>query len=115
MESENLADTFRSLRLSDLECLLFCPTGEKAWLREKFNDIPRYLFRVFTPKSCGTTDASWTKSMDARHGREDSTKDILARRDNRQVARMLNRHLRWLEGPDDNLVSWTSSLLFLLR
>jgi hypothetical protein len=27
---------------------------------------------------------------------------------------MLNRHLRWWEGAEDNLVSWTSSLLFAL-
>jgi hypothetical protein len=40
--------------------------------------------------------------------------DIFAREDNEQVASMLNTHLRWWESLEDNLVSWTSSLLFAL-
>ncbi|KAI9768820.1 MAG: hypothetical protein M1840_004634 [Geoglossum simile] len=111
-----LTDELQALSLSgsDPECLLFCPTGDMEWLREKFHDIPRYLFRVFTPNSCGTTDRSWTKSMDARHGNASHKMDIFARDDNKQVAGMLYSHLKWLEGPSDNLVSWTSSLLFAL-
>lgn len=112
MMLENLASELQFLTLSGPE-LLFRPTGDKAWLRQKFDDIPRYLFRVFTPKSCGATDKSWTVSKDARNASPTSQVDILARVDNGQVARMLNRHLRWWEG-DDNLVSWTSSLLFAL-
>jgi hypothetical protein len=108
----NLTDELQALSLS--ECLLFCPTGDKEWLREKFDDIPRYLFRVFTPNSCGTTDWSWTKSMDARHDSASYKMDIFARDDNKQVANMLYRHLMWLESSSDNLVSWTSSLLFAL-
>jgi hypothetical protein len=114
MAFPDIADKLLALSLSDPEYLLFCPSGDKAWLREKFDDIPRYLFRVFTPKSCGTTNRFWTKSMDARHSTENSRVDILAREDNEQVAGMLNTHLRWQEGPEDNLVSWTSSLLFAL-
>lgn len=52
--------------------------------------------------------------MDARDASPSSRVDILARDNDRQVASMLNRHLRWQEGPEDNLVSWTSSLLFAL-
>ncbi|KAK0513941.1 hypothetical protein JMJ35_003663 [Cladonia borealis] len=114
MAFSNIADELQTLSLSDPEYLLFCPSGDKAWLREKFNDIPRYLFRIFTPKSCGMTDTSWTKSMDARYTPEKSRVDIFARQDNEQVASMLNTHLRWREGLEDNFVSWTSSLLFAL-
>jgi hypothetical protein len=110
----DIADKLLALSLLDPEYLLFCPSGDKAWLQEKFDDIPRYLFRVFTPKSCGTTDRSWTKSMDARRATEKSRVDIFARENNGQVARMLHRNLRWWEGSEDNFVSWTSSLLFAL-
>ncbi len=114
MAFSNIADALQALSLSGPEYLLFCPSGDKARLQEKFNDIPRYLFRVFTPKSCGMTDTSWTKSMDARFALEKSRVDIFARQDNEQVADMLNTHLRWREGLEDNFVSWTSSLLFAL-
>ncbi|KAH9204265.1 hypothetical protein DL95DRAFT_122063 [Leptodontidium sp. 2 PMI_412] len=114
MAFADITDELLALSLSDPEYLLFCPSGDEAWLQEKFDDIPRYLFRVFTPKWCGTTDRSWTKSMDARRATEKSRVDIFAREDNEQVARMLHRHLRWREGLEDNFVSWTSSLLFAL-
>jgi len=93
--------------------LLFSPPTIISWLRDTFDDVPRYLFRVFTPMSRGTTDRTWTRSMDATDGRPNSTQDIFSRND-QQVAAMINRHLRWMHGPEDNLVSWTSSLLFAL-
>ena len=114
MALRDIADELQALNLSDPEYLLFHPNGDKAWLQEKFNDIPRYLFRVFTLRSCGMTDLSWTKSMDARYATKKSREDIFARQDNEQVANMLNAHLRWKEGLEDNFVSWTSSLLFAL-
>ena len=113
-EVDDLSEKMRSVRL-DPEWLLFDPTGPKAWVRDKFDDIPRYLFRVYTPKSRGITDAIWTKSMDARLGSLiPSDRDIFARDNDRQVAGMLHRHLNWWMGQEDNLVSWTSSLLFAI-
>jgi len=52
--------------------------------------------------------------MDARFGKENYKVDIFERENKQQVASMLNRHLQWWEGHEDNLVSWTSSLLFAL-
>ena len=113
MALENLTADLHHFALSDPpECLPFRPTEDKAWLVPKLEDIPRYLFRVFTPKSSGATDELWTKSKDARNTRSDSVVDIFDRND-RSVVRMLNVHLRWWQD-DDNLVSWTSSLLFAL-
>jgi hypothetical protein len=112
MELDNISESLQSLSLNP-EWLLFCPTGDNDWLRKKFDDVPRYLFRVYTPISRGTTDRFWTKSMDARHRSANHRLDIFGR-DNEQVASMLNKHLRWMEGPADNLVSWTSSLLFAI-
>lgn len=112
-----LTDELQALSFSEPEHLLFNPTGDKAWLRGKFDDIPRYLFRASTPRSDGTTDRFWVKSKDARYDSANSRVDIFARDDNQQVAIMLNRHFRWW-GKDldpDNLVSWTSSLLFALQ
>lgn len=106
MTISDIADSLSTLTLSDPEYLLFRPSGDKAHLNEKFGEIPRYLFRVFTPKSRGTTNEFWAKSNDA------SKMDIFEESDI-SVASMINRHLNWEVGPD-KLVSWTSSLLFVL-
>lgn len=115
MAAEDLIVAYEALSLSESrEYLLFRPNNEKAWLRETFKDTPRYLFRVFTPRSAGMTDHLWTKSMAARNGKKNSTIDVFARDNDTGVADMLNTHLRWWKHFEDNFVSWTSSLLFAL-
>ncbi|XMA13668.1 hypothetical protein WAI453_006459 [Rhynchosporium graminicola] len=114
MTDSEITDAFHALSVADPEYLLFRPGLENARLSEKFNQIPRYLFRVFTPRSRGKTNWTWTKSMDARGGNRNSKVDIFARENRAEVAGMLYRHLRWWQGPEDNFVSWTSSLLFAL-
>ena len=117
MVLEGLVEELQALDLSEPEYLPFDPTGNKAWLREKFDEIPRYLFRVSTPKSDGTTDICWVKSKDARHDFAYRRVDVPASARHRHVASMLNRHLRWCgkSTESDNFVSWTSSLLFALQ
>lgn len=78
------------------------------------DETPRYLFRVFTPYSQGTTDTHWVKSMAASHGLLCSEADIFSIENKHRAADMLNRHLRWQPIQGNNLVSWTSSLLFAL-
>jgi hypothetical protein len=114
MIRSEITDAFHAQSVSDPQYLLFRPGRENAWLREKFNEVPRYLFRVFTPKSRGETHRIWTKSMDAKDGNQNSRVDIFARESKEEVAGMLYRHLRWFPGPEDNLVSWTSTVLFAL-
>jgi hypothetical protein len=114
MALANLADQLNGLSVSDPEWLPFCPTEDMKQLMGEVDDIPRYLFRVFTPLSRGETDSSWTKSMDARDEPAKSKVDIFARTSRESVAAMLHRYFTWQEGPEDNLVSWTSSLLFAL-
>lgn len=84
---------------------------------ERIDDVPRYLFRVCTPRSGGLTDETWAKSADARRRTGDWRCDIFARSDRMRVAVMIRKHLRWEVKPreEDNLVSWTSSLLFALQ
>ncbi|CEI63493.1 unnamed protein product [Fusarium venenatum] len=114
MSLDILQYQLQNLSVFDPECLPFRPTGDSERGHKAFDAVPRYLFRVFTPKSQGKTNESWTKSMDARYEVADSKVDIFARPNKQRTAEMLYRHLRWLEGPEDNLVSWTSSLLFAL-
>ncbi|EGU75970.1 hypothetical protein FOXB_13513 [Fusarium oxysporum f. sp. conglutinans Fo5176] len=114
MALDILQNRLQNLTVVDPECLPFRPAGDVEGRHETFYDVPRYLFRVFTPKSQGETDWSWTKSRDARYTNADSSVDIFARANRQRTAEMLNRHLRWWTGPDDDLVSWTSSLSFAL-
>ncbi|KAH7225190.1 hypothetical protein BKA60DRAFT_593515 [Fusarium oxysporum] len=114
MARDILKNRLQNLSVVDPECLPFRPVGDVEGRHETFNGVPRYLFRVFTPKSQGETDWSWTKSRDARYTNANSSVDIFAGANRQRTAEMLNRHLRWWTGPDDNLVSWTSSLLFAL-
>lgn len=110
-----IGDELQALTLSEPDHLLFNPPNNKSSLKEAFDNIPRYLFRVTTPKSDGTTNRTWVKSKNAKRGELNSSTDVFAR-DSTSVAEMLYRHLRWCKGDnDDNFVSWTSSLLFALQ
>ena len=117
MAYEGLTEQLQALGLSEPEHLLFNPTGARSWLRVKFMTIPRFLFRVSTPNSDGTTDKTWVKSKNASRACADSRVDVFGSDRNQQVASMLNRHLRWSgrSNDSDNFVSWTSSLLFALQ
>ncbi|KAK3944048.1 hypothetical protein QBC46DRAFT_417044 [Diplogelasinospora grovesii] len=97
------------------DCLPFNPTGAKAWIRDEIDKVPRYLFRVFSEKSDGSSKADWIKSVDATSGRRDGRVDIFDCSDAR-VAVMLLEHLQWWPktGGRDNFTSWTSSLLFAI-
>lgn len=81
--------------------------------REPRDRIPTYLYRVFSSKSKGVMNTSWAKSADAAHDAEGATIDVFARPDRARAADMINRHFHGQPG-DDNLVSWTSSLLCAL-
>jgi hypothetical protein len=114
MATSDITDKLQAISLEDPEYVLCRLGSDNRWFQKKLDDIPRFLFQVSTPKSCGMTDRSWTRSIDARNSTENSRVDTFAREDKERVATMLHRHLRWWEGPEDNLVSWTSSLLFAL-
>jgi hypothetical protein len=96
--------------------VLFNPTGEKAWLRDTFDKIPRYLFRTFLPGMAGENTSEWMKSFDAAEGNTQACQDLLAR-DDGEIALMLNEHIRWdyelTNG--DGFTSWTTSLLYSLH
>jgi hypothetical protein len=115
MSLETISNALASISLADHFHLLFNPAGEKAWLRQTLDNIPRYLFRVATPKSDGSSDEFWVKSRDACADKR-QTRDVFDQ-DDGHVSSMLWRHLDW-KGKlydRDNFMSWTSSLLFALQ
>ena len=78
--------------------------------------VPRYLFRVSTPSSSGSTTTTRIQSAYSLKYPDRIPKSFLDL-DSSEAAVLLNTHLRWwTEFPDDfpqtNLVSWTSDLLF---
>ncbi|KAL6831880.1 hypothetical protein V8C40DRAFT_237395 [Trichoderma camerunense] len=110
----DLGEQLHGLNLDDADHLPFLPLGEIERRGEQFDEVPRYLFRVFTAYSQGSTDMNWAKSLDAKNETADSNVDLFSR-DKIQAAEMVNGHLQWsTTGTKDNLVSWTSSLLYAL-
>ncbi len=83
---DDISEGLQPLRLDPPDCLPFNPSGKTDWLRARFNNVPRYLFRVFTPVSRGAIDRIWTRSMDATDGIPNARLDIFARDDEREVA-----------------------------
>lgn len=96
------------------DCLLFNPAGDLKCIQETFLTIPRYLYRVATPRSESQTTQSWAKSKDATNARASSRKDAFSRSES-HMANMLDRHLWRKDGKFDNFVSWTSSLLYAIQ
>ncbi|PNS13922.1 3-hydroxyphenylacetate 6-hydroxylase [Sphaceloma murrayae] len=88
---------------------------------QALKEVPRYLFRLYSRYSVGSTDTEWVKSAYALAPPDPSEKrpqrNIVARSDKRKAAKDLHGHLapRKFRSQDSNLVSWSSSLLFVLR
>ncbi|EDN08841.1 predicted protein [Histoplasma mississippiense (nom. inval.)] len=124
MAVATLTDSMRNTHLSDSlgepECLLFNPQGDTSWLQERLDKIPRFLFRVASPRSDGETNETWVRSESASRDKvrcQEDTFSALNSERRRVIARALNEHLRWWPkyNSNDNFVSWTSSLLFALQ
>ncbi|KAF3074235.1 hypothetical protein CFAM422_003438 [Trichoderma lentiforme] len=99
----DLGEQLHGLNLDDADHLPFLPLGEIERRGEQFDEVPRYLFRVFTAYSQGSTDMNWAKSLDAKNETADSNVDLFSR-DKIQAAEMVNGHLQWsTTGRKDNL------------
>lgn len=86
-----------------------------------YNDIPRYMYRVYTSKISSDADSNWIMSRDAARNTDDYEVNVYARKDKAAAAKMINSHFRqsFTNSSDsdarrDNLISWTSSLLSAL-
>lgn len=121
---ENLSDQMRNASLGDPSedpnHLLFKPQAGSGLAPTALDEIPRYLFRVASPLSSGTTNGMWVRSESAYQNRNFFTEDIFFNLDDEKrttIARTLNLHLRWwyqAKNPD-KFVSWTSSLPFAIQ
>lgn len=121
---DNLTEALQSTRLNDepeeLEQLVFNPQPDTGIEDTVLDNIPRYLFRLASPKSDGTTDERWVRSAAAVDNDPSSLEDIFSNLDidkREKIANILKLHLRWWpkDGVQDNFVSWTSSLLFAIQ
>ncbi|KAH8803334.1 hypothetical protein F5884DRAFT_861664 [Xylogone sp. PMI_703] len=101
---------------SSSEVLTFVHNPFKLDLRDSFNNIPRYLFRLYAPSTAGTTSISNVTSPAWGSGKADQTKDLFQRSQD-EAAGLLYRHLAWDKAHEQgcNLMSWTSSLLFAIQ
>ena len=115
MAPAELTDTLRNTTLDD-NALLFSPNAHAHWSDLELKPIPRFLFRVYTTRSDGFTDEGQASSRDAISGEHGSNEDIFATQTPTNTAILIADHLWWRKGDrSDNLVSWSSSMLFLIR
>lgn len=90
--------------------LLFEPNDETRGLERYFLSNPHFLYRVHTPQTSGQTETKFVASS----GAEEGHKDIL-QLDKDAATKMIGRHMSlFYRGTQDNLMSWTSSLLFAI-
>jgi hypothetical protein len=97
---------------------LFLPTSADEIVKQhlKQTDTPRYLFRVFDPRSSGTSNSSVVASIASKQPESD-TVNLLSRPTN-TAAQLVYDHLKkqlTFGNNSDNLMSWTSSLLFAIQ
>ncbi|EOA84699.1 uncharacterized protein SETTUDRAFT_31946 [Exserohilum turcica Et28A] len=98
--------------IEHLDATVFMPHGMLEGLSDQFDCIPHYLFRTSSPRSGGTTNETHVASVAAINHFDQS--DILAR-DWDEAVVMLQQHLLWEPYAEDNLVSWTSSFIFVVQ
>lgn len=80
-------------------------------------NVPRFLFRVYTPESYSQTSLNEIIPQSYTHNVDRAEQNIFTQ-DRRDAARILNVQFRWWphHGESEcNLVCWTSSLLFALQ
>ncbi|KAF2479409.1 hypothetical protein BDY17DRAFT_257447 [Neohortaea acidophila] len=110
-QAERRPSTPPEAPIQGLECLPFDPPDPA-----QLSAIPRYLFRAYSPHSLGSTDETWVRSRDVKAGHENASKDIFQTTPRQSTARGIADHLNWAKDErKDNLMSWTSSLLFAVH
>lgn len=111
---DGLQERFRSTGLTDTRP---SPSDQVSLQQRRAvsTPVPRYLFRVFTRHSDGSTDKNWVKSKDFVAGLASATQDVSESTTPQDTAKNIWGHLKWMSFANDNLMSWTSSLLFAIQ
>jgi hypothetical protein len=115
-ETPELSDPLSAPSLPVPEALTFQPTSSQQGVSKSFDNIPRYLFRLYAPNTAGTTSISNVTSPAWNCGKIEKKRDIF-RLPSNEAADLLCKHLNW-DTPHQsecNLMSWTSSLLFAVH
>jgi len=116
MSVEDITERLQAVTVTASDCVPFHPTATPRWRDLQLSAIPRYLFRISTPRSACSIDDVWAKSADAVLTPELSGDDIFQTRSDSEAAHSVANHLNWRRGQgSSNLVSWTSSLLYALQ
>ncbi|PKY05641.1 hypothetical protein P168DRAFT_127848 [Aspergillus campestris IBT 28561] len=98
-----------------------CPGGPTLFYRPscRLADVPRYLFRTFDSESSGRSDHRVVASAQSLATTSQRSRVDLLLRTKNEIAEMLHGHLTktCFGGHDvaDNLMSWSSSLLFVIQ
>lgn len=80
MDVSSLTAATRNLYLGEPECLPFCPQEENIINRQALGNIPRFLFRVATPKSRGENHETWMRSNAAIRNSSICREDVFFKR-----------------------------------
>lgn len=91
------------------------PDGDDS---EHLPDIPKYLFRTFDEASSGESNETMVASSAIVHRNKTSRTDILSLNREERIERLcahLKKDCFGKQDHADNLMSWTSSLLFALQ
>ncbi|KAF3922594.1 hypothetical protein AA313_de0204755 [Arthrobotrys entomopaga] len=101
----------RSGATNELPCL-FQPSGRYRGLDSSFDQVPPYLFRTWAPQTNGSNDINFIRPAAVCN---DQTSIDIFSYDYKFATQMLCDHIKWLNRADDNLTSWTSSLLYAVQ
>ncbi|TEY44646.1 hypothetical protein BOTCAL_0349g00120 [Botryotinia calthae] len=106
-------------RCPDGPTLFYPPANHEVKLHVLRNeDTPRYLFRTFDTDSWAKSNNSVVASIASEYNRYDSRIDLLSL-SALKATNLMYKHLcgkyPYIWNPEDNLVSWTSSLLFAIQ
>jgi len=96
---------------NELPCL-FQPSGIYQGLNDSFDQVPPYLFRTWAPQTNGSNDTDFIRPAAVCNNKPSS--DLFSF-DHQFGKTMLSDHILWKNRFDDNLTSWTSSLLYALQ
>ena len=83
-----------------------------------FDAVPQYLFRTFDEASSGRNDESVIASMASIIGSHESSRTDILTLESHRATELLYKHLNkscFAGEESDNLMSWTSSLLFAIQ
>ncbi|KAK5734040.1 hypothetical protein LTS12_026797 [Elasticomyces elasticus] len=105
MALAGLTETLQNTTLNG-SALVFSPHTHARWSDLELQPVPRFLFRIYTPKSDGFTDEHEASSRDATSEAHKSNEDVFSAQTPEAIATRIADHLWWRKlARSDNLAS----------